>query len=80
MEFDADVDVEEMKKSDSKDKYLHSWCQRKTVYLTLEPEKTKSEDISSHNFSDDLFEHSYEDLSEDVPSNDLVSPTKNKIK
>ena len=27
----ANVDVEEMKKSDSKDKYLHSWCQRKTV-------------------------------------------------
>merc|ERR1711917_146928 len=25
-ELDADVDVEEMKQSDSKDKYLHSWC------------------------------------------------------
>ena len=33
-----DVDVEEMKKSDSKDKYLHSECERITVYLSLESE------------------------------------------
>ena len=36
MEFDADVDVEEMKQSDSKDKYVHSQCERITVHLTLE--------------------------------------------
>ena len=47
--FDADVDVEEMKKSDSKDKYVHSKCRRTTVYLTLESEQTSSENISSHN-------------------------------
>jgi len=29
----ADVDVKEMKKSDSKDKYLHSLCIRETVHL-----------------------------------------------
>ena len=32
----ADVGVEEMKKSDSKDKYVHSECRRITVYLSLE--------------------------------------------
>ena len=37
--FRADVDVAEMKKSDSKDKYVHSRCQRKTVFLTLESEQ-----------------------------------------
>ena len=35
-ELDADVDVEEMKQSDSKDKYVHSQCERITVHLTLE--------------------------------------------
>ena len=34
--FDADVDVEEMKQSDSKDKYVYSWCRRRTAHLTLE--------------------------------------------
>ena len=32
----ADVSVEEMKKSDSKDKYVQSECIRRTFYLTLE--------------------------------------------
>ena len=35
-EFDADVDVGEMKNSDSKDKYVHFYCRRTTVNLTLE--------------------------------------------
>ena len=39
-EFDADIGVEEMKKSDSKDKYVHSSCHRITDYLTLESEQT----------------------------------------
>ena len=37
--FRADVDVAEMKKSDSKDKYVHSRCEWKTVFLTLESEQ-----------------------------------------
>ena len=36
----ADVNVEEMKKSDSKDKYVHSSCHRITVYLNLTSKKT----------------------------------------
>ena len=43
----ADVDVEEMKKSDSKDKCVHSRCQRNTVFLTLESEQISSENISN---------------------------------
>ena len=57
----ADVSVEEMKKSDSKDKYVHSECLRITEYLSLESGKTSSEDISSQDFA--------ENLSEDVLSN-----------
>ena len=40
--FGADVDVEEMKLSDSTDKYVHSECYRKTIYLTLESSKNSS--------------------------------------
>ena len=36
----ADFRVEEMKKSDSKDKYVKCICQRKTVYLTQEWDNT----------------------------------------
>ena len=32
--FGADVEVEEMKQSDSKDKYVHTSCYRETVHLT----------------------------------------------
>ena len=31
-----DVDVEEMKKSDSKDKYVHCQCLRRTIHFTLD--------------------------------------------
>ena len=48
----ADVGVEEMKKSDSKDKYLRSECQRITAYLSLESKHTSSEDSSTHDFSE----------------------------
>ena len=34
----ADVRVEEVNKSDSKDKYVHCRCKRMTDYLTLESE------------------------------------------
>ena len=43
--FDADVDVEEMKKSDSKDKYVHSECRRITDYLSLESEQTSTDKL-----------------------------------
>ena len=33
LELDADVDVKEMKKSDSKDKYVKCFCRRKTIHL-----------------------------------------------
>ena len=67
LEFDADVDVKEMKKSDSKDKYVHSWCQRRTFHLTLESNQTPSSDSPS-------------DCSSDSPSNDSRSPTRKRIK
>ena len=38
----ADVDVVEMKNSDSKDKYLHSECLRRTNHLTHESKETPS--------------------------------------
>ena len=44
----ADVGVEEMKKSDSKDKYLHSGCLRGTAHLTLESNQTPSKDEPSN--------------------------------
>ena len=43
--FDADVSVEEMKKSDSKDKYVHSHCRRRTVFISLESDLTSSEGV-----------------------------------
>ena len=64
-----DVNVEEMKKSDSKDKYVHTKCIRSTKYLSLESERTLSEDISTHDISENLSDDSFEDLSEDVLSN-----------
>ena len=45
--LDADVNVEEMKQSDSKDKYVHSRCRRKTFRLTLESNQTLSSESSS---------------------------------
>ena len=38
----ADVPVKEMKQSDSKDKYIHSECLRRTVHLSLESNQTSS--------------------------------------
>ena len=43
-----DVDIEEMKKPDSKDKYVHTKCIRSTKYLSLESERTLSEDVLSN--------------------------------
>ena len=44
VEFVPDVGIEEMKTSDSKDKYVLSGCKRRTVFLTLESEQISSED------------------------------------
>ena len=48
LEFGADVDVKEMKKSDSNDKYVHCWCRRDTLHLTLELNQTQSKDEPSN--------------------------------
>ena len=67
----ADVDVEEMKQSDSKDKYAQCRCVRQTINLTLQrstssqrwPSKTSgcsetSSDISaSSHFDDSTSDH-----------------------
>ena len=42
--LNPDIDVEEMKKSDSKAKYVHGRCQRWTMPLTLATEKTDDSD------------------------------------
>ena len=66
--FNADVDVEEMKQSDSNDKYVHSYCRRETFHLTLESNQTESSSYCSF------------DSSSDSPSNDSRSPTRKRIK
>ena len=48
-----DVDVEEMKQSDSKDKYVHCECRRETLHLTLESNRTPSSDSPSESSSND---------------------------
>ena len=73
--LDADVDVEEMKQSDSKDKYLHSYCSRDTVHLSLESNQTPSSDSQSESSSYCSF-----DSSSDSQSDDLRSPTRKRIK
>ena len=64
----ADVGIEEMKKSDSKDKYVHTRCIRRTEYLYLESEQTSSEDMSSQDFAENSSDDSFDDLSEHVLS------------
>ena len=41
-----DVDIDEMKRSDSKSKYVHVRCLRFTIPLTLEQSETKTADES----------------------------------
>ena len=67
--FDADVDVEEMKQSDSKDKYVRSTCLRETVHLSLESNQTPSSDSPSESSSD---------CSSDSPSNDSRSSSRKR--
>ena len=50
----ADVDVKEMKKSDSKDKFVHSVCFRETLHLTLESNQTPYSDSPFDSPSNDL--------------------------
>ena len=46
--LNPDVDVEEMKKSDSKSKYVHGRCWRKTIPLTLATEKSDDYDKTDY--------------------------------
>ena len=51
--FRPDVDPEEMKKSDSKDKYLYAHCSRETELLDLNSKSAKiylSEEYLSYEF------------------------------
>ena len=75
--IDVDVDKEEMKKSDSKDKYVQTACIRRTTLLTLDSNPTPFEDEISDESSDIFFvqpDESIEspsgDLTEDETSND----------
>ena len=45
--MNADVDEEEMKKSDSKDKYLHGYCYRWTRALNLDENLSETSSESS---------------------------------
>ena len=49
LKLNADVDVEEMKKSDSKDKYVHSYCRRETGHLSLESKRPPSKEEPPNN-------------------------------
>ena len=40
---DVDVDAEEMKQSDSKDKYVHCTCLRRTMHFTLDFDEKSAE-------------------------------------
>jgi len=54
LSLNPDIDVEEMKESDSKAKYVHGRCQRWTMPLTLATEKTDDSDADdSSNGTDD---------------------------
>ena len=44
--LNPDVDVEEMKKSDSKSKYVHGYCERWTIPLTLETSQFEDEIVT----------------------------------
>ena len=46
----ADVDEKEMKKSDSKDKYVHAYCLRWTRVLKLDDNLSESSSESSSSF------------------------------
>ena len=63
----ADVDIEEMKKSNSKSKYIHCYCFRETIPLKLKSNQTseaESEERSSQTSSNDGSEDSSESESE----------------
>ena len=67
-----DVDVEEMKKSDSKSKYVHGHCWRETIPLRLEASENKDQTES---------EYDTESLSSDTetePENEVPDTKKRK--
>ena len=47
-----DVDIEEMKLSDSKDKFVHTYCWRRTFLLSLEANNSLSEDSTADDISE----------------------------
>ena len=55
--LNADVDVEEMKQSDSKDKYVKSTSVRKTVYLSLESKQALSENFQTYDLYEDFMKN-----------------------
>ena len=52
MKWDHDVHADEMKKSNSKDKYLHCYCWRRTSSLNLENYLNSSEDEDSEQMNE----------------------------
>ena len=54
--MNPDVDPEEMKKSDSKDKYVYCYCFRETIQLTLDSNESSSESEISDQSSKISFE------------------------
>lgn len=71
----VDVDVEEMKRSDSKDKYVKVSCLRETMLLTIDSAQTSSQ--TSLKFYYELTDSS--EISSDVPplSNEIGIRTRN---
>ena len=51
----ADVDKKEMKKSDSKDKYLYGRCYRETRVLNLDETSSETSSETSHESSSESF-------------------------
>ena len=63
-----DVDVEEMKKSDSKSKFVHACCWRKTIPLTLETDNMNEiNDFDGASDSDGNDDSAHDNLSSDLP-------------
>ena len=67
--FGADVDPEEMKESDSKDKYLHGYCYRLTMVLNLDETYSETSSESSYSITS---ESPYETSAHSYSSDQIV--------
>ena len=65
-----DVDVEEMKKSDSKSKYVHGFCRRRTFQLTLET--SQFEDEMETEYGTETEEKSQDETEDETEDDDEV--------